>query len=299
MDRGVPEDEEMTANELFRQRRLILGVGASYALCSMFGLTARADPAQRILAVAYDGPVALDPNVDHLLSNLQSTGAIVTWQRGPFFGTMSSLLQQGTYDQIWIWDLNLGTAWVSAEDKAALAAWWSGSAAHRNIVLDSRADGVFVQNDASEQDLCKNIVANLASRGGGLWIGAGYAPNAARTANAYLDALVADANQPSAAHFEGTYGNISTVSGSFNALLTTPDIVDAGGLAWSSFGEFGRSEAPASAPGIGALATVATDAEGHRLITTNIPEPTGFMGMGAGGAALFAARRRAGRKPGD
>ena len=255
------EDGAMTTDSHFRQRRLILTASASYVVCSLLGLTARAGPAQNVLSIVYSGSLGLDPNVRNLAQNLQASGATVTSYWGPFPGDLAMLLQQTAFDQIFIWDMDSAAPEINAADKAALSAWWNASPSHRNIVLDSRSGGIFAENDASEQAYCKNVVANFANRGGGLWIGAKYAPIGARTANAYLDALASDANQPTAEHFEGTYANLSTVTGSSNPLLTTPNVVDAAGLAWNDLGEFGRSQAPASAPGIGALVTVATDAE--------------------------------------
>lgn len=282
---AIPQDDDAVLGEkLFQRRRFLISAGASALFYGMFGLPARAEPAQRILAIAYSGPFGADPNIRNLGNNLAATGANVSIVVGPSRGDLANYLAQTAFDQIFIWDMNINIlTQVNEADQAALAAWWAGS--QRNLVLDSRAAALFYENDASEQALCRNIVANFASRGGGLWIGAKQAPAEARAANAILAGL-----DPNGQLFSGSFENISNVTGTENPLLSVPNPVNAAGLRYIRNSAFGRSIAPTTGPGGIPLEVVARDAEMHPLITTNIPEP-GFLGLGAGGALMFATRR--------
>ena len=273
----------MIGDVVFERRRFLISAGASVLFYSMFGASARTEPVQRILSVVYPGPFGLDPNIGNLAQNLQATSAVVTDVRGLGFGELAQYLASDNFDQIYLWDLATFPANANAADKAALAAWWNAAPGRQNIVLDSRAGGLLVENDASEQAFTRNVYSNFAARSGGLWVGAAPGPQGFATANAYLGAL----NFPlfSGAFFD--FVDIQAVTS--EPLLTTPNPIDVAGLRWRvpGFGDFGRSVAP-TGPG---LVTVVRDIHENPLITTNIPEPPGFLGMGAGGALMFATRR--------
>lgn len=273
----------MIGHALFERRRFLISAGASVLFYGMFGSSARAEPAQRILSIVYPGPFGLDPNIGNLARNLQATGAVVTDVWGPDFGALAQYLASDSFDQIYLWDLGTFPPNANAADKAALAAWWNTAPGRQNVVLDGRAGGLLMENDGSEQAFTRNIYANFAARGGGLWIGASPGPRGFGTANAYLGAL----GFPlfTGAFFD--YVGVQAVTS--EPLLTTPNPIDVQGLRWRvpGLGDFGRAAAP-SGPN---LVTVLSDVHENSLITTNIPEPPGFLGLGAGGALMFAARR--------
>lgn len=265
-------------------RRLFLYALGASALLTGFGLSARAAAENRILAIAYDNFAPQDPNGDHMRDNLLSTGSTVTWVRGPGFGRLASELAQGLYDQVWIWDLVPSNfANVNDADRAALATWFVN---HRSVVLDSRSIGVWFENDASEVALSRNVVANLASRGGGLWIGAKQAPDFT-AANRYLSTLGFNP-------FAGDFFDLATLTATENPLLTNPNVVNVAGLRWGAAqGAFSRSAAPTGPQPNGlTLQTVVSDSHGNPLITTNIPEPPGAGFMGGLGAGLLGWTRR-------
>lgn len=266
---------------LIHRRTVLGGIGAAVAY-AVLGVAAGARAENRILAIAYD--FVLDPNVDNLRDNLTQPGNTVTWIRGPSFGRLALELGQASYDQIWIWDLDIFNPHVNDADRTALSAWFQQ---HQRVVLDGRSRGIKVDNDPSEIGLTRNIVAALSS-GGGLWIGAGPGPDAFKTGNTYLGALGFNP------FTGGFYNNVPLTGTPGHPLLTNPNPIDVQGLRFQTpTADFARSAAPTGLQPNGlTLSTVVRDSLENPLIVTNIPEPPGGF-LGGLGAALLLGRRRA------
>lgn len=83
-------------------------------------------------------------------------------------GEVAALLQQNTYEQIWVYDLSTG-ADAYASDWAAIAAWY-GTPPTKEIICDARFLSSFWSGRYADEGrkLTANYYKNLSIRGGGL-----------------------------------------------------------------------------------------------------------------------------------
>lgn len=271
----------MTHASFFPLRGRLAGSAVWLALLVAAG-TSVAMAETRILALAYSGPFALDPNIHNLGSNLLGPGYSVTFDWSADFGDLATALGQASYDQIWIWDQMIGpAAHLTAADKAALSTWY---AAHPNIALDSRALAIRMENDATETQLAHNIRDQFAAVGGGLWLGGTQAPTYCATANSWL-------SYAQSGLYTGSWEGMGALTGvAGHPFLADLDVQ---GL---RYGAGARSAAPTTGPGGVPLQAVVRDHLGNPILTTNIPEPAAFVLLAGGGLLAvrsYRARRSA------
>lgn len=119
---------------------------------------------------------------------LESDGFTVDRVDGRTGGNIANALQSGNYSQVFLFDLT-SSRYVNQADIDAIADFWS---TRQSLVLDSRSYGLINTAPALksvEQQLIRNVAAQLDANGGGLWIGTDHNPTWTQNANPVLSEL--------------------------------------------------------------------------------------------------------------
>ncbi len=112
-----------------------------------------------------------DGDGNDMYQTLVTAGAHATWCFLSSNGQAAALIQDNTFDQIWVYDLSLGGAGFTA-DWQAIAAWFNADPS-RAIVCDARfISSYWSGRYANEgQKLTQNYYENIKANGGGLMLG--------------------------------------------------------------------------------------------------------------------------------
>lgn len=148
-------------------------------------LSASAANASSILLTEFDfGPTVYD----EMETALESDGFTVDRVNARTGGNIANALMSGNYSQVFLYDLT-STRYINQADIDAIAAFWS---TRQSLVLDSRSYGLINTTPALkpvEQQLIRNVAAQLDANGGGLWIGTDHNPTWTQNANPVLSKL--------------------------------------------------------------------------------------------------------------
>jgi hypothetical protein len=128
------------------------------------------------------------PNNDATLVHAILSGFTynVTHLYNPVAGAIAAALIAEDYDQVWVFDA-VNFLQIDQGGAEAIAAWYHANA-EGNIIIDSRATGVFFTPD-DERPLIENFAHAFSLRCGGLWLGSDHGSEFANNANAILDAI--------------------------------------------------------------------------------------------------------------
>jgi hypothetical protein len=189
------------------------------APASELAITAHGTP-DNILMITYDNNGSYQPGSLNVHDTLVALGYTVTHLHHPADGVIATTLAGGTFEQVWVWDINTFLQ-ISAGDAAAIGNWYLLNA-QGNIVVDGRSYGAYY-NIGNDQFLIENVAHALSSRCGGLWVGGDHAPTWAHQANAVLSAA-GYGNITSSLNPGGVVGDYSSATST--EILTSPNVLD-------------------------------------------------------------------------
>ena len=149
-------------------------------------------------------------------ANLEADGNTVTIVNTKTSGALASALLNGSYDQLFLWDL-ADSLYLNNDDITAVNTFFN---THDSVVVDSRSYGHYFQgNNASEVALLQNVASAFDDRNGGIWFGTDHDPEWTRNANAVFDFMGFDT-------IEGSYSQSVNNSDPSSILLNGVNVDD-------------------------------------------------------------------------
>jgi hypothetical protein len=181
---------------------------------------------QNILVITFDAGFL--PQSMNVFNTLNSLGYSVTHLYNPAPGVINATISSGTFQQVWLFDIETSLQLTNATDIGALVNWYNNNA-KGNIIIDARSYGAYY-DIATDGPFIANQAHAFMLRGGGLWIGTDHYPTWAYNGNALLTAL-------GYATVTGIQNPVGVAGDTTSELFNMPNVVDPTTLyAYSSTG---------------------------------------------------------------